>query len=101
MFVRKPKDRKTKTAVEKRNCQGHSQSNQEYVAGQLVTPSAGLRFAVERSQSQIEAAAVGETECPLCREAAEINPQDCYHFAKLCPIPSPVDERHPRRPPRL
>ena len=76
MFVGKPKDKKTKTAAEKRNYWGHSQSNQEYVAGQLVTLSAGLRFAAERSQSQIEAAAVGETECPLCREAAKNDPQE-------------------------
>ena len=69
-------DRKTKTAAKKRNCRGRSQNNQECDAGQPVTPSAGLKFAAERSQSQIEAAAPGETKHPLCRKAAENDPQE-------------------------
>ena len=74
--MRKPKEQKTKTEAVKKNCQGHSQNNQEYDAGQQVTPSANLKFAAERSQSQIEAAAAVGTEHPLCREAAENNHQE-------------------------
>ena len=74
--MQKSKGQKTKTEAVKRSCRGHSQSNQEYNAGQPVTPSAGLRFAAKRSQSQIEAAAAGETEHPLCREAVENDPQE-------------------------
>ena len=70
------RDRKTKTVAEKRNCRGRSQSSQEYDATQPVTPSADLKFATEMSQSQIEAAAAGETEHPLCREAAGNDPQE-------------------------
>ena len=70
------RDRKTKTAAEKGNCRGRSQSSQEYDAAQPVTPSADLIFAAEMSQSQIEATAAGETEHPLCREAAGNDPQE-------------------------
>ena len=62
--------------AEKRNCWGRSQSSQEYDATQPVTPSANLKFAAEMSQSEIEAAAVGETEHPLCREATGNDPQE-------------------------
>ena len=74
--MRKPKGQKTKTEAVKRNCRGHSQSNQEYDAGQPETPSAGLKFTAERSQSHIEAAAAGETKHLLYREAAENDPQE-------------------------
>ena len=73
--MQKTKGQKTKTGAVKKNCRGHSQSNQECGAGQQVTPFADLKFVVERSQNHIEAAAAG-TEHPFCRKAAESDPQE-------------------------
>ena len=60
----------------KRNCWDHSQGDQEYDDVQQVTPSANLTFAAKRSQSHIEAAATAGTGHPLCRKAAECDPQE-------------------------
>ena len=60
----------------KTSCRGHIQSTRECDAGPQVTPSTDLKFAAERLQNQIEAAAAVGTEHPLCREAAGSDPQE-------------------------
>ena len=60
----------------KRNCRDHNQDDQGYAAVQQVAPSADLTFATERSQSQIKAAAAAGIRHPLCRKAAECDPQE-------------------------
>ena len=59
-----------------RNCRDHNQDDQEYAVVQQLAPSADLTFVVERSQSQIEAAATAGTGHPLCRKAVECDPQE-------------------------
>jgi len=67
---------KTKMEAVKTNCRGHIQSSRECDAGPQVTPSADLKFTPERLQNHIEAATAVGTEHPLCREAAESDPQE-------------------------
>ena len=59
----------------KTSCRGHNQSSRECDAGPQVTPSADLKFAPERLQNHIKAAAAAAgTEHPLYRKAAESDP---------------------------
>ena len=67
---------KTKMEAVKMNCRGHIQSSRECDADPQVTPSADLKFAPERLQNQIEAAAAAGTGHPLGREAAGSDPQE-------------------------
>ena len=77
MSVRKIRGaEKSKMGAVKTSCQGHIQNNRECDAGPQVTPSADQKFAPERLQNQIEAAAVAGTGHPLGREAAESDPQE-------------------------
>ena len=60
----------------KTSCRGHIQGGRECDAFLQLTPSADQKFAPERLQNHIEAAAIAGTEHPLYREAAESDPQE-------------------------
>ena len=67
---------KTKMEAVKTNCRGHIQGGRECDAVLQLTPSADQKFAPERLQNQIEAAAAAGTGHLLGREAAGSDPQE-------------------------
>ena len=67
---------KSKIGAVKTSCRGHIQSSRECDAVLQLTPSADQKFAPERLQNHIEAAAAAWTGHPLGREAAGSDPQE-------------------------
>ena len=56
---------KSKMGAVKMSCRGHIQSSQEFDVVLQLTPFTDLKFAPERLQNQIEAAAAAGTKHPL------------------------------------
>ena len=66
MSVRKSRGaEKSKMGAVKTSCRGHNQSSRECDAVPQLAPSADLKFAPERLQTQIEAAAAAKPKHPL------------------------------------